>query len=58
MVMKLGKGCYFRESYFNEDCAVEPCDMQSGVEGIKRWDDDDQFNLYQEALSWMGHQGN
>ena len=54
LVKLLGEGAYFSESCFSENVVAEEI-TNINMEGtIKRWNDDDQCQLCQEATQCLG----
>ena len=57
MLVKFNEGSYFINSYFSEDLKSKPHNIKSSISKVKRWDDDNQFRLYQESMTWMAYRG-
>ena len=53
MIEKLSEGMYYSESYFSEEVDEVIQYTTEFEEKIERWDDEDQYQLYQEALNWI-----
>ena len=54
MIKRLSTGIFYQDSHFRED--IEERKLKSGnfSEFIECWDDKDQYQLYHEALDWLG----
>ena len=57
MKKELSDGIYYQSSYFISDMNVEKIESEMNDEKAERWDDDDQYQIHQEALSWMSFSG-
>ena len=58
MIKRLSTGMFYQDSYFRQD--VEETKSKSGnfSEVIECWDDKNQYQLYHEALDWLGFKQN
>ena len=57
MVEKLSNVIFYNESYFSEDVAKIKMKGADACVPIKRWDDQDQFQLYHEGLYYLNYNG-
>jgi len=58
MMKRLSTCIFYQDSYFRED--IEETKLKGGnySEFIESWDDKDQYQLYHEALDWLGFRQN
>ena len=54
LMQKLSYGIFCRDSYFPTDVKINNYDgVPHCIGQIKRWDNDDQYQLCHEALAWL-----
>jgi len=59
MISKLNEGTFYRDSYFSSNVQIKEYNgVKSSIGQIKRWDDEDQYQLYHEAMIWLDFHGN
>jgi len=58
MIERLIIGIFYQDSYFREDVEETKLKVGNYSEFIERWDDKDQYQLYHEALDWLGFRQN
>ena len=55
MVEKLGSGIFYQDCYFSNNIGAQELQPNEVDVPIQSWDDQDQYQLYHEALQWMGY---
>ena len=58
MLVKLSEGNCCSDSCFSSDFKVEHYNIKLSITKVKIWDNDNKFQCYQEAMTWMGCRGN
>jgi len=58
MIKRLSTGIFYQDSYFREDIEETKLNVGNYSEFVERWDDKDQYQLYHEALDWLGFRQN
>jgi len=48
--VKLGKGTFYRDSYFSENIVEQKVESVEVDVPIQRWTEHDQYQLYHEAI--------
>ena len=55
MEQKLSSGTYYSDAYFSTDVQESNIETVQADEPVEGWNDNNQFQLYYEALQWMGY---